>query len=78
VELLIINYLSLAFEETYRTGEKTVTNELITSLLSRQIDDLESSLTKHCYNIKNLAKQFNTKPAEIRLLFKAWWHCSGN
>jgi type II secretory pathway predicted ATPase ExeA len=68
--LQIEQHLALAFEEAYRAGEKPVTEELITSILSRQIDDLEPTLTRHGYNVRNLAEQFNTKPAEIRLLFK--------
>ena len=40
------------------------------SILSKQIDDLEPTLTRSGYNVKSLAEQFNTKPAEIRLLFR--------
>ena len=43
---------------------------LIDAILSKQIDNLEPTLTRHGYNVKNLAEQFNTKPAEIRSLFK--------
>lgn len=68
--LQIEQHLSLAFESAYQTGEKPVTETLIASILSKQIDDLEPTLTRHGYNVRNLAQQFNTKPAEIRLLFK--------
>ena len=68
--LQIEQHLSLAFEYAYQTGEKPVTNTLIDSILSKQIDDLEPTLTRHGYNVRSLAEQFNTKPAEIRLLFK--------
>ena len=34
------------------------------------IRHLEPTLTRHGYSIKSLAEQFNTRPAEIRLLFK--------
>lgn len=68
--LQIEQHLSLAFEEAYHTGEKPVTDALINSILSKQIDDLEPTLTRHGYNVRNLAQQFNTKPAEIKLLFK--------
>lgn len=68
--LQIEQHLSLAFEEAYHTGEKPVTDALIESILSKQINDLEPTLTRHGYNVRSLAEQFNTKPAEIRLLFK--------
>lgn len=61
--------MSLAFEEAYHTGEKPVTTAIVESILSKQIDDLELVLTRHGYNINSLAEQFNTKPAEIRLMF---------
>ncbi len=68
--LQIEQHLSLAFEEAYHTGEKPVTEALVDSILSKQIDDLEPTLTRHGYSIKSLAQQFNTRPAEIRSLFK--------
>ena len=68
--LQIEQHLSLAFEEAYHTGEKPVSEALVDSLLSKQIDDLEPTLTRHGYSVKSLAEQFNTKPAEIRSLFK--------
>ena len=68
--LQIEQHLSLAFEEAYQTGEKPVSETLVESILSKQIDDLEPTLTRHGYNVKSLAEQFNTKPAEIRSLFK--------
>jgi len=68
--LQIEQHLSLAFEEAYHTGEKPVTAAIIESVLSKQLDDLEPTLTRHGYNAKSLAEQFNTKPAEIRLLFR--------
>ena len=37
-----------------------------TCRLSRQLDDLEPRLTRHGYNVKSLAEQFHTKPAEVR------------
>jgi hypothetical protein len=57
-------------EATYEFGEKTVTTAIVESVLSKQIDDLEPTLTRHGYNVKGLAEQFSAKPAEIRLLFR--------
>ena len=68
--LQIQQHLSLAFEEGYRLGEKPVTEAVAESILSKQIDDLEPTLTRHGYNVKSLSEQFNAKPTEIRSLFR--------
>lgn len=68
--LQIEQHLTLALESAYRVGTKPVTPAIIESVLSKQIDDLEPTLTRHGYNIKGLAEQFNAKPAEIKLLFR--------
>lgn len=62
-------HLTLALEAGYQTGENPVTAELVESVLSRQIDDLEPTLTRHGYRIKDLMEQFDAKPAEIKALF---------
>lgn len=62
-------HLTLALEAGYQTGETPVSAELVESVLSRQIDDLEPTLTRHGYRIKDLVEQFNAKPAEIKALF---------
>jgi hypothetical protein len=40
-------------------------------MLSRQIDDLEPTLTRHGYRVKDLVEQFDAKPAEIKALFNS-------
>nr|AQX41864.1 ExeA-like protein [Pseudomonas coronafaciens pv. garcae] len=42
-------HISLALEAGYLTGEKPVSAELVESVLSRQLDDLEPTLTRHGY-----------------------------
>jgi type II secretory pathway predicted ATPase ExeA len=68
--LQIEQHLTLAFEAAYLFGEKPVTTAIIESVLSKQIDDLEPTLTRHGYDVRGLAEQFNAKPAEIKLLFR--------
>ncbi|KAG0163657.1 hypothetical protein DFQ28_011355 [Apophysomyces sp. BC1034] len=46
-----------------------VSATLVESVLSRQLDDLESALTRHGYRIKDVVEQFDAKPAEIKALF---------
>ncbi|ETK17403.1 hypothetical protein H097_15526 [Pseudomonas sp. FH4] len=53
----------------YLTGEKPVSAELVESVLSRQLDDLEPTLTRHGYRIKDLVDQFDARPNEIKALF---------
>jgi hypothetical protein len=56
-------------EAGYQTGEKPITATLVESVLSRQLDDLESRLARHGYRLKEMVEQFDAKPAEIRALF---------
>jgi hypothetical protein len=46
-----------------------VTAALVESVLSRQLDDLEPTLTRHGYSLKDMVEQFDAKPSEIRALF---------
>lgn len=67
--LQIEQYLTLAFEEAYKIGQKPVTEEVIESVLSKDINGLEPKLTRHGYHTKALAELLNVRPAEIRSLF---------
>ena len=62
-------HLTLSLEAGYQTGETPVSADLVESVLSRQLDDLEPTLTRHGYRVKDLVEQFDTKPAEIKALF---------
>ena len=64
----IERHLARAFAEAYRSGTRPVTVEIVDSILSRQIDDLEPTLVRHGYDTKLLAEQFNTRPLEIKKL----------
>jgi type II secretory pathway predicted ATPase ExeA len=63
-------YLTRAFEEGYKVGQKPVTAEVIESILAKDINDLEPRLTRHGYNAKVLAEVLNAKPREIRALLR--------
>ena len=43
---------------------------IVDSVLSKQIDDLEPTLTRHGYTAKVLTEMLGTKPGEIKALFK--------
>lgn len=64
----IERHMTRAFEEAYQSGTRPVTAEIVDSVLSRQIDDLEPTLVRHGYDAKALADQFNTRPLEIKKL----------
>ena len=69
--LQIERHLTLAFEESFRVGgEKPVTAEVVEAVLSRQLDELEPTLTRHGYSVRTLSEQFNAKPAEIKRLMR--------
>lgn len=56
-------HLTLAMEAEYQTGEKPITATLAESVLSRQLDDLKPTLTRHGYRLKDMVEQFDAKPA---------------
>ena len=60
--LQIQMHLTLALEAGYQTGEMSVSVELVESVLSRQLDDMEPTLTRHGYRVKDLVEQFDAKP----------------
>ena len=68
--LQIQQHLTLALEAGYQIGDRPVSAEVVTSVMSRQIDDLEPTLRRHGYRIKDLAEQFDAKPVEIKALFR--------
>jgi type II secretory pathway predicted ATPase ExeA len=64
--LQIAYYLTRAFEEGYRAGQKPITPEVINTALGNDLDDLEPRLTRHGYHVKALAEVLNVRPREIR------------
>lgn len=64
--LQIEQHLNLALDHGIRSGVKPITAEAVETVLFRQLDELEPRFTRHGYNVKSLATQFHTKPAEIR------------
>jgi len=68
--LQVEQHLTLALEEAFKLGLKTITVDLLAETLSRRIDEIEPTLIRHGYNEKVIAEQFRYKPAEIRKLFK--------
>ncbi len=67
--LQVQRYLKLALKAVYQSGEKRVTTEILESVLSRQLNEIETTLVRNGYRIKDLVDQFDAKPAEIKALF---------
>lgn len=68
--LQIEQHLMLAMEAAYQVGEKPITATIVELVLSKQFDELEPKLKRYGYDVRDLAEQFNAKPAEIKLLFQ--------
>ena len=68
--LQIEQHLTLALETGYQASEKPVGEAIVDSVLSKQIDDLEPTLTRHGYTAKVLAELLDTKPGEVRAMFR--------
>ncbi len=62
-------HIALALEAGYRTGGSPVTTDLVEAALSNQLDDLEPTLTRNGYRLRDLVEQFDAKPAEVKALF---------
>jgi hypothetical protein len=63
-------YLTRAFEEGFKIGQKPVGTDMMQSVLAPDLEDLEPRLTRHGYNAKVLAELLNAKPREIKALLR--------
>lgn len=68
--LQIGRHLVRAFEAAFEAGVRPIDATIVETVLSRRIDDLEPQLTRHGYDIRSLADQFDAKPGEIKLLLR--------
>ena len=62
-------HFALALDAGYQTGERPVSVEVVESVLSRHIDDLEPTLTRNGYRMKDLVEQFGGRAHEFKALF---------
>lgn len=68
--LQVSHYLTRAFDEGFKVGEKPVTIELLASIVATGQDDVEARLARWGYTARSVADQFNTQTAEIKRLFR--------
>jgi hypothetical protein len=64
--LQIEQHLTLALEEAFQIGGKPVTPEVVESVLSKDINEMEPTLTRHGYTSRVLADLLNVHVAEIK------------
>ena len=62
-------HLTQAFEAAFQSGEAPVGVDLVEALLARHLEDLESTLTRQGYGVKELVQNFDARPAEVKALF---------
>jgi type II secretory pathway predicted ATPase ExeA len=68
--LQVEQYLTLALEAAYRAGQKPVTPEIITSVLTTSLDALEPTLARHGYHARTVADLLHVRPAEVRAFLR--------
>jgi type II secretory pathway predicted ATPase ExeA len=59
-------YLTRAFEEAFRIGQKPVDADTVGDILAPDLDGLEARLTRNGYNAKVLTEMLGAKPKEVR------------
>lgn len=64
--LQITYYLSNALEKGYQIGEKPITEEMVKSILSPDLNTVEPNLARHGYNFNVLCERLNIKRQEIK------------
>jgi hypothetical protein len=63
-------YLTRAFEEAYKIGQKPVGTEIVEGVLAPDIDALDARLMRNGYNVKNICDLLNSKPREINAFIR--------
>lgn len=63
-------YLTRAFEEAYKIGQKPVGTDIVESVLAPDLDALDARLVRNGYNVKNLCELLNSKPREINAFIR--------
>ena len=58
--------LAESMEEAFQIGIKPITQDIVNSVLSPQIDELASVMSRHGYGAKELAERFNASVTEIK------------
>jgi hypothetical protein len=68
--LQIEQYLTRALEEGFRVGERPITPQLIETILSPQLDELEPRLRRHGYDVRTVAELAGARTVDIQALLR--------
>ena len=68
--LQIEQYLELSFLEAYKAGGNKVDTEIIDLVISKDINDIEPTLSRLGYNAKAIADVLNIRPNEAKLFMR--------
>ncbi len=68
--LQIEQYLTRALEEGFRVGERPITPQLVETILSPQLDELEPRLRRHGYDVRTVAELASAKTSDIQALLR--------
>ncbi len=68
--LQIEQYLTRALEEGFRVGERPITPQLIETILSPQLDELEPRLRRHGYDVRTVAELAGARTGDIQALLR--------
>jgi AraC-like DNA-binding protein len=63
-------HLKLALEAGYLIGAKPVSVEVVESVLSKKLDDLEPTLIRHGYKMRDLTEELGVHSRELKALFR--------
>lgn len=59
----------LELEADSRSDELPISAELVETVLSKYLEDMEATITRQGYGLRELVQNFDAKPAEIKALF---------
>jgi type II secretory pathway predicted ATPase ExeA len=68
--LQIEQYLTRALEKGFRVGERPITPQLVETILSPQLDELEPRLRRHGYDVRTVAELASAKTSDIQALLR--------
>ena len=63
-------YLELAVKEGYKIGEKPISSDFMSTIMTQQIEGLEARLSRSGYKVRPLARLLNIKTSEINALLR--------
>jgi type II secretory pathway predicted ATPase ExeA len=68
--LQIEQHLTLALETGFQASERPISEGIADSVLSKQIDGIEATLTRNGYTVRVLAEMLSVKPGEIKAFYR--------